>query len=106
MGYLATVEKSVFGGAGLIDVTLEKTGRKVACEITITTPIENEIRNVRKCIEAGFDYVAVVEPDEKRLGKTEKAMRLALQGGELGRTGYFNPDNHFAIVERLEHKSR
>jgi type IV secretion system coupling TraD/TrwB family protein len=102
MGYLATVEKSVLDGAGLIDVTLEKTGRKVACEITITTPIENEIRNVRKCIEAGFDYVAVVAPDEKRLGKTEKAMRLALSEGELGKTRFFTPDALFAFVEELE----
>ncbi|MGB8356676.1 MAG: DUF87 domain-containing protein [Chthoniobacteraceae bacterium] len=102
MGYLATVEKSVLGGAGLVDVALEKIGRKLACEITVTTPIEYEIGNVRKCIEAGFDFVAVVAPDEKKLARAEKAMRSALSAAELEKTQFVTPDALFAFVESLE----
>jgi hypothetical protein len=102
MGYLATVEKTVLGGAGLVDVALEKTGRKIACEITVTTPVEHEIGNVRKCIEAGFDFVAVVAPDEKKLTRAEKAMRSVLSAAELEKTQFVTPDALFAFVESLE----
>ena len=102
MGYLATVEKAVANG--LIDVTLEKGSRSVACEITITTPIDKEIWNVRKCIEAGFTFVAVVVPDEKRLAKVEKAMRAALLPDELSKTNFVTPDSLFAILESLDAK--
>jgi len=104
MGYIATVEKSVLGGAGLVDVALEKEGRKLACEITVTTPVDHEIANVKKCIAAGFDFVAVVAPDEKKLTRAEKYMRSSLSAPELERTRFLTPDTLFAFVESLEAK--
>jgi hypothetical protein len=102
MGYVATVEKTVLDGAGLVDVALEKTGRRLACEITVTTPVEHEIGNLRKCIEAGFDFVLVVAPEEKKLAKVEKAMRSALSDAELEKTRFVMPDALFTFVESLE----
>ena len=103
MGYLATVEKAVSNG--LIDVTYwEKGSRSVACEITITTPIEKEIGNVRKCIQAGFSYIAVVAPDEQRLAKVEKAMRAALLPDELSKTRFLTPESLFATLEASDAK--
>ncbi len=102
MGYLATVEKTVLNGAGLIDVALEKAGRTLACEITVTTPIEKEIQNVRKCVEAGFELIAVVASDSKKLQKVETAIRGALLPPDLERVKFFTPDALFAFIEALE----
>ena len=85
-----------------MDVALEKKGRKLACEITVTTPVEHEIGNVRKCIAAGFDFVAVVAPDVKKLARAEKTMRSILAAVELERTRFVTPDGLFAFVESLE----
>jgi len=102
MGYLATVEKTILNGAGLIDVALEKAGRTLACEITVTTPIEKEIQNVRKCIEAGFELIAVVASDSKKLQKAETSVCASLTPPELDRVKFFTPDSLFAFIETLE----
>ena len=48
-GYQVTLEKPVLDGLGLIDVLLEKPGcSPVACEISITTPADHELRNAPK----------------------------------------------------------
>jgi hypothetical protein len=59
-GFRATVEAPLPGGSGQIDVLLEQGSIKVAFEVSVTTPVEAERENVRKCLDAGFARVALV----------------------------------------------
>ncbi|MDP9114244.1 MAG: hypothetical protein M3O20_11265 [Acidobacteriota bacterium] len=43
-GFAVTVEKSILGGLGLVDVALEKSGRAIACEISVTTDAEQSTK--------------------------------------------------------------
>lgn len=57
-GFRATIEGAA--GDGQADVILARNGLRLAFEISVTTPTRHELTNVRKCLEAGFDRVAVV----------------------------------------------
>jgi hypothetical protein len=101
LGYLVTTEKPVSNRTGSIDLALESPNRKIAVEITVTTTIDHEVGNVKKCLEAQFEFVAVVSSSEIKLRQMQEAVVGAL-GAELSaRVGYFLPDPFLAHLEQL-----
>ena len=50
-----------------MDVTLSKSEDKIACEISITTPAEKEVENIKKCFAAGFRTIWVISPEQRHL---------------------------------------
>lgn len=60
LGFKALIEKPVLAGAGVVDVSLERSGIKIACEVSITSTAAWEAKNVSKCLQAGYDHVWVV----------------------------------------------
>ena|GEM_PF-1404235 len=60
LGFKAQIEKPVLDGAGMVDVSLERNGIKIACEVSITSTAAWEAKNVSKCLQAGYDRVWVV----------------------------------------------
>lgn len=60
-GFRATIEAPVAGGGGgQVDVLLERDGVAIAVEVSVSTPVEQERENVRKCLAAGYARVALV----------------------------------------------
>jgi hypothetical protein len=59
-GFRATIEAPLRASAGQVDVLLEREDLTVAVEISVTTPIEYERQNLRKCLDAGYARVALV----------------------------------------------
>lgn len=57
-GFRATVEAPL--GHGQADVLLERDGIRAAFEVSVTTSATHEYLNVRKCLEAGVDRIAIV----------------------------------------------
>jgi hypothetical protein len=101
LGFLSTIEKEVLDGEGSVDLALEKDGYGVACEITITTTIDHEFGNIKKCIKAGFAKVAVISPKAERLRQMEEAIKAGLEPSESARVGYFLPDQFIAWLRDL-----
>ena len=59
-GFRATIEAPLPGAKGQIDVLLERDGARVAVEVSVSTPADHERLNVRKCLSAGYERVAIV----------------------------------------------
>lgn len=95
--YRVTIEKTVLDGQGHIDLALEREDRKIAVEISITTPVDKEIGNLRKCLDAGFDPIIMLSPDSKRLEKIQKATIDAFQVTDLEKI-CFCQQNEIATV--------
>ena len=71
-GFIATLEKQVFGGIGKVDVALENEHYKIACEIAVKNTVRYELQNIQKCLAAGFDKVAVISSDTEAFGKYQE----------------------------------
>ena len=87
---------------GSVDVALEREGQSVACEISISTGIEHEIGNIRKCLAAGFGHVALVLPERKAIARARDAVAASLNGEESKRVRVLTPEDFFAFVDSLD----
>lgn len=92
-GWRAIVEKPVADGKGRVDVSLERGKRKIACEISVTTTVEHELGNVRKCLEAQYSQILVVAADEKRLSALEEYMSEHLSSEEQAIVSFAMPES-------------
>jgi hypothetical protein len=82
VGFRSTIEKPVLEGRGSIDLLLERQDQTIACEISVTTTIDQEVRNVIKCLKAGYTRVVVVSIDEAHREKIKSGLAGSL-GAEI-----------------------
>ena len=101
-GYKTTIEKEILDGLGSVDVALEKDGRSIACEISITTTVEHEMGNVQKCLTAGFEHVVLILSERKMMAKARDAVAAAVSEPERVRVHVLTTEEFFAFVETLE----
>jgi excisionase family DNA binding protein len=104
-GYSVTIEKPILDGLGSVDVALEKGGRRVACEISVTTNAEHEIGNVQKCLAAGFDEVILISSEKKVLTPVRHALVTALSTAQYRQVKFLSPEETFTFLEALEAKA-
>jgi len=83
-GWKAKIEERIRKSLESVDVGLQKDDVRVAVEISSTSGPLQEIGNIRKCLEAGYDYVLSVCPDEESLSllKREARKRFILKERE------------------------
>ncbi|CAN5295953.1 hypothetical protein BH20ACI2_BH20ACI2_02100 [soil metagenome] len=82
-GIQAEIEKDVLNGTGRIDVSLEKGGVKIGCEVCVTTT-DYETRNIQKCLAAGYDYAVVVVSNQKKIRLIDSKIKAELSIEQLG----------------------
>jgi len=75
-GFRAVTEHPTPDGLGRVDVSLELDGTTIACEVSVTSTIEQELSNIEKCLRAGYDKVILCSLEGKTL---EGARELAFQ---------------------------
>ena len=100
-GFRATLEKTVLGGHGHIDVALERDSLSVACEISVTTSMEHELDNLSKCLASGFDRAVLVSSDKKLLHAAEGAFSPQLSVEAKSRVRYLTPEAFIGFLDQL-----
>lgn len=99
LGFRVTLEKPVLDGQGAVDLVLEKPERVIACEINVTSTIDQETGNVSKCLKAGFSEVAVICPKADRLSRLAEAMRGCFAPAQVAKTKFYSPDEFIAHLQ-------
>jgi hypothetical protein len=97
-GFRAMVEEEIAGSRESVDVALYRGETRIACEVTVTTPLEYEVGNVQKCLAAGFKEVAVISLKKARLAKLDKLLSGALSPEEYRRVHLFTPEELLAFL--------
>lgn len=98
-GFLATIEKPVFGGIGKVDVALEREEIKLACEISVSNTTEYELANLQKCLAAGFDQVVMISPDEKHLVAIKQKAEAGLSVEQYEKVVFLSPEGFHQFLE-------
>lgn len=101
-GYRATIEKSILGGAGSVDVSLEADGVKIACEISVTTTDKHELDNIGKCLAAGYDTVILLASEAKAVTRFKEAVSAELDAANRKRVLVLLPDEFVGYLEEKE----
>lgn len=90
-GFKAVIEAPIPGGQ--IDVLLTQGATSVAVEISITTPVEAEVRNLHKCLAETDGHVAVVLAKSKRVeARYRQRLIDALSAEQRKRVSFLTPE--------------
>lgn len=98
-GYRATVEHELPAG-GRVDVLLERGEETLGCEVAVTTTLEHEVENVRKCLRAGLGTVALVSTRAGFLAKLKARLERGLSAEEYARVEVCSPEGLFGLISR------
>jgi excisionase family DNA binding protein len=100
-GWKATIEERIHRFLESVDVGLRKDELKVAVEISSTTGSDQEIQNIWKCLEAGYDYVLSVCDDEKHLALIKAEARKSFTFKERKRIRFSLPPQVKALLQSI-----
>ncbi len=92
-GFRAVTEAALEHGLGQVDVLLQRDGLAIAVEISVTTPVDQERENVRKCLDAGYPRVALVLVKSKNVQTRYQSVILeSLNEDERRRVSFLTPE--------------
>ncbi|TDU80804.1 type IV secretion system coupling TraD/TrwB family protein [Prosthecobacter fusiformis] len=100
-GFRAVVEKQISGSLETVDLYLERGSTIIACEISVTNTLEYELKNVTKCLKAGFPLVAMVALDAGKLAKLEAAIRNSLSDVQTTQVQFFLKSDFVTLLQSL-----
>jgi hypothetical protein len=101
LGFRAMPEMQVGTGRESVDVGLIRSDMRIACEISVTTTVDHEVGNVRKCLREGFDLIAVITSNERRLKQIEAAVAGCLDATNASKVRYFQPEELLQFLGAL-----
>ncbi len=97
-GYKALIEEELTDKSGKVDIHIEGHGKKIACEVTVTTTDNWEIHNIEKNIAAGYDFVFECSTDEKTINRLQQKVRAELHS-HLSKIRIGNPESLFSFLD-------
>ena len=102
LGFSAEIEKQLQKGSNqAADLIVRQGQLAIAVEITVTTTTDHEFGNVRKCLAAGFDRVAVVSTSKKRLEAIASAVQGSLDPVIAKTVMFHTPEEFISELERI-----
>ena len=99
--YRAEVECPTPKG-GAIDVSLQKQNFKIAVEISETTPVAYEVKNIRKCIDCKYDLVIMTSPNSNHLKSIKSKVRQTFAEQDIQKVVFISPDEIKDHISSLE----
>ncbi len=99
-GYKATLEEPTPDGKGRVDVGLLRNGKRIACEISVTTTEVWETHNIEKCLAAGYESVIVCSTDKRNLERIHNLAVEKLDTISFSRLLTLEPDALFLHLDQ------
>jgi len=102
LGFLAKVESQLAKDSNeAADLVLRKHSMAIAVEIAITTTVDHEFDNVKKCLVGGFERVVVLASGAERLKAIAAAVQAGLGSEQAAKVAYHTPDEFIAELPKL-----
>lgn len=98
-GYRSVIEKPTPAG-GRVDVALEREGKKIAVEISVTTGGVQELHNVEKCLKGGYVTIIVCSPERRNLETIRRLVTEKLQQTDLDKVKFLEPEELFLFLDQ------
>ena len=106
-GFKALIEEPLQDKSGRVDVFLEGHGKRIACEVTVTTTKEWEMHNIEKCLRNGFDYVFECSTDPKVIEQLQRLIeKQDISDADRQKIFIVTPDEVFSLLDMLIEKGR
>ena len=100
-GFHAEVEAPVLGRHGFVDVLLTKGEQRIACEISVSTPIEYELKNLEKCLAANIDQIVVLGHEKGKLRRLENVANEQMSADATKKIHFCLPEEFLVFLDTL-----
>ncbi len=97
-GFRAVIEEPTPDG-GRVDVGLKQEGRRIACEVSVTSTNEQEIANIEKCLRSGYDRVVLCSPEKRPLEKIKSLALARFDHPDREKLLFLQPEELFPFLE-------
>ncbi len=81
-GFKATIEEQIPGRRESVDLGIEKQGKRIAVEISVTTSANQELQNIIKCLNAGYHRVITLTTEEKKMTEIQDRIEQEIPENE------------------------
>ncbi|MHB8581255.1 MAG: type IV secretory system conjugative DNA transfer family protein [Ignavibacteriaceae bacterium] len=100
-GFKAVIEEPTIDGLGRADVGLIRGEEKIACEISITTNDEHELKNIEKCFRAGYQKILICTPEKKRIDSLKDLIFEKLEPAQIDNIFLMQPEELSLFFEHM-----
>ncbi len=91
-GFRAAIEQEILGGAGRVDVGLDRGDLRIAVEVAVTSTPDQVAASVTKSFAAGFADVVVLSSDAALLKRVEEHVRERVAAADRDHVYFLAPD--------------
>ena len=98
-GYTATLEVPVASGNGFVDVVLIQDGRRIACEISVSTEVQWEYHNLLKCLSEDFHEIIMCVTEKKTAQQLKDKIESEIDSSRRAVIKVFSPDELFQYLD-------
>ena len=99
-GFKVTLEAPAPSG-GRIDALLVRNELSIACELSVTNTIEYEVKNLQKCLDAGYEHIVMLCSNETHLRNIKQAASEAI---DVNNVQFINPEHLHVLLDSFEPK--
>ncbi|MGC6504948.1 MAG: type IV secretory system conjugative DNA transfer family protein [Coraliomargaritaceae bacterium] len=107
LGFSISIEQNITGSNESIDAVVESEDLTVACEICVTTSIDHELGNIRKCLRSGHSNIFAICLDAARCQQLQESVQQCLTQDEQAGIQCIRPDEFKTslseLIAQLEH---
>lgn len=100
-GFRGSLEQEILGGAGRVDVVLERRDMRIAIEVSVTSTPAEVAETVSKCVASGFTHVCVVANDDAALRRAQEVTRGAIPAKDRSKARFLSPDGFRLFLDSL-----
>ncbi|MDO8272425.1 MAG: type IV secretion system DNA-binding domain-containing protein [Gammaproteobacteria bacterium] len=100
-GFRATIEETILGGAGRVDVSLARDGHRVAFQVSMTTTKDWELGGIEKCLAHGYSEVVLVGSTERHIQGLSKFIEESLEEKDQGKVRYLTAEGLLPYLDSL-----
>ncbi len=85
LGFSVSIEEAIPSSKETIDISLQRPGKRIAVEISITTKAIQEIINIAKCVKAGYDQIISLHLEECKMMELKGLVKNSFTDEEQSR---------------------
>jgi hypothetical protein len=104
-GFVTHLEYEVKSG-GRIDVVISKENLNIAFEVSVTNTIDYEVQNIKKCLEANYQYICMVSESIIHLKNINKRAKEQVDKEFFRRIKFYMPSEVSQFLDSFEKKKK
>lgn len=100
-GFVVDIEDSLGPSGSTVDVLLNGHGLRIACEIGVTTSVQHELGNIKKCVSLDCDLIFWICTDTEEIAAAREAFLASVDVPPSADIRFLTPEEAIQCLSEL-----